>query len=88
MSDSETVLWALVVAAYHLEKLNPALPTELEAIRKLLSRYSPQTVSSYFLKAAITFEPPRSLQAAQSLYEHYGLDSVGLDKMYPATKPQ
>jgi len=60
MSDAptNTVLWALVVAAYQLEKLNPKLPTELDDIRKMLSMYNAETVSTYFLKAAITFGKP------------------------------
>ena len=88
MSDTpDTVLWALVVSAYHLEKVDPKLPTEIAEIRKLLSLYSAETVSTYFLKAEITFARPRTLASAQALYEHYGVDPTGLEKMYER-KPQ
>jgi len=87
VSDSETILWGLVCAAYHLERVTTKVTTELENIRNLLSRYPARTVSTYFLRATITFDPPRSLEAAQALYEHYGVDTKGLEKVYPASKP-
>jgi hypothetical protein len=87
-ADNDTVLWALVCAAYHLERVVVDGPTDIENIRKLLGKHDPKTVSLYFLKAALTFDPPISLEAAQALYEHYGIEAVGLEKMYPAQKPQ
>ena len=84
----DAVLWAFVCSAYHLERITSKIPTELESIRKLIGAYPAQTVSSYFLAAAITFDPPRSLEAAKSLYEHYGVDVDGLDKIYPPQRTQ
>ena len=86
--EKDALLWALVCAAYHLERVTSKIPTELENIRKIIGGYPAQTVSSYFLAAAITFDPPLSLVAAQSLYEHYGVDTSGLHKFYPAQKTQ
>jgi len=86
--DRDIMLWALVCAAYHLEQVVSDGPSDLENIRELIGKYDPKTVSLYFLKAAIIFDPPRSLEAARALYEHYGVEAEGLDKMYPATKPQ
>jgi hypothetical protein len=86
--DNDTILWALVCSAYHLERVPTDSQADLENIRKLLGFYRPKTVSLCFLKAALTFDPPRSLQAAKALYEHYGIEPIGLDRLYPAEKPQ
>jgi hypothetical protein len=87
-ADNDVILWALICAAYHLQKLDADETDQLQEIRKLLSEYSPATVSLYFPRAAITFNPPESLDEAQALYEHYGVDASGLEKHYPAGKPQ
>ena len=86
--DNDTMLWALVCSAYHLERVPENAQTDLENIRKLLGLYRPKTVSLYFLKAALTFDPPRSLQAAKALYDHYGIEPIGLERAWPAEKPQ
>jgi hypothetical protein len=85
--DNDTLLWALVCSAYHLERVPDGAQLDLENIRRLLGMYRPKTVSLYFLKAALTFDPPQSLVAARALYQHYGVDPVGLEKVYPAEKP-
>ena len=88
-ADHDAVFWALVVAVYHLEQLQDEhAQTDIERMRTILAEYPPQTVSQYFLKAALAFDPPTTLEQAQALYEHYGVDTVGLDKMYPGQKPQ
>ncbi|MBX9826032.1 MAG: hypothetical protein K2Y27_13680 [Xanthobacteraceae bacterium] len=87
--DRNTVLWALVVAVYQLERLNDESATgELANMRRLLADFSPEKISRSFLKAALAFDPPDTLEQARALYEHYGIEPEGLEKMYPARKPQ
>jgi hypothetical protein len=88
-SKSDTLLWALVVAVYHLERLpETELRVDLDHMRSMLADFPPKTVSLYFLKAALAFNPPETLEQAHALYDHYGLEAVGLEKIYPAQKPQ
>lgn len=86
-ATKDVILWALVCAAYHLERLDGNERHQLTEIRKLLSQYYPETVSLYFLRAAISFDPPETLEQARTLYEHYGVDAPDLEKMYPSRKP-
>ena len=57
-------------------------------MRAILSEFPPKAVSLYFLKAALAFNPPETLEQAQALYEHYGAPTEGLEKNYPVQKPQ
>jgi hypothetical protein len=85
-SGRRRVLWALVCAAYHLERLADET-LQLTEIRRLLSVYSAATVSLCFLRAAIAFDPPDTLEEAKALYEHYGVEATGLENIYPSQKP-
>jgi hypothetical protein len=88
-ADHDAVFWALVVAVYHLEQLqDEQAQTDIERMRTILAEYPPKTVSLYFLRAALAFNPPTTLEQAQALYEHYGVEGVDLDKMYPEQKSQ
>lgn len=88
-ADHDAVFWALVVAVYHLEQLEDEdAQTDIDRMRAILATFPPQAVSRYFLKAALAFNPPETLEQAQALYEHYGIESEGLEKHYPEQKPQ
>ncbi len=88
-ADHDAVFWALVVAVYHLEQLDDdGAKTDIDRMRAILSEFPAKAVSLHFLKAALAFNPPETLAQAQALYEHYGVEPVGLEKMYPEPKPQ
>jgi hypothetical protein len=88
-ADHDAVFWALVVAVYHLEQLDDEnAKTDIDRMRAILSEFPPKAVSLCFLKAALAFNPPETLEQAQALYDHYGVEAVGLEKMYPEQRPQ
>jgi hypothetical protein len=88
-ADRDAILWALVVAVYHLEQLTDEKQrTNIDRMRKMLANFSPPTVSLYFLKAALAFNPPETLEQAKALYEHYGIETDVIEKHYPTQKPQ
>ena len=88
-ADHDAVFWALVVAVYHLEQLQDGrAQIDIDRMRAILSEFPPKAVSLYFLKAALAFNPPETLEQAVALYDHYGVEAVGLEKMYPDQKLQ
>jgi hypothetical protein len=88
-ADHDAVFWALVVAVYHLEQLEDEdAKTNIDRMRAILATFPPKIVSQYFLKAALAFNPPETLEQAQALYEYYGIENEGLEKHYPEQKPQ
>jgi len=88
-ADHDAVFWALVVAVYHLEQLqDEQAKTDIDRMRAILSEFPPKAVSMYFLKSALAFNPPETLEQAQALYDHYGVEGEELEKMYPERKPQ
>lgn len=87
--DRDAILWALVVAVYHLEQLSDEKQqTDISHMRRLLADFPSKTVSLYFLKAALAFNPPETLEQAKALYEYYGVEAHGLEYKYPESKPQ
>lgn len=74
--ETVVIVRALTIAIYQLEKLPEDQRPDLEDMRELLQRVSPEGVALFFLQASLLFDPPKTPEDALARHEHYGIHTT------------